>query len=280
MWLYLSRLTCRFVLAVFVGAVCASPAAAQFRPTGSSTPQPAVGERYHVEAAASFWNPEPTLIISSESLGIPGDPVDLVNDLGIVQKRLRELRFVLRPATKHKFRVNYLPIQYDAQGVVAREFVFNGQRYRVGIPVNTSADLTTWRFGYEYDFFYHDRGYIGMIVDVKYTDINVELESPIGREFTTAVAPIPTFGVVGRGYIVPYVSITGELSFFKMPENLREQLNGGGRYLDYDVYGTVNFTNYVGAQFGLKSIDVNYFSELDGGTLGFMGWYFGGVVRF
>ena len=56
---------------------------------------------------------------------------------------------------KHKFRFNYLPIKYEAEAPVTREFVFNGQRYRVGLPVNTTADLTTLRFGYEYDFFYH-----------------------------------------------------------------------------------------------------------------------------
>ena len=47
-----------------------------------------------------FWNADPDLIISSESLGIPGDDIDLVNDLGIEDKRLREFRLVLRPATK------------------------------------------------------------------------------------------------------------------------------------------------------------------------------------
>src|SRR5690606_11363606 len=213
--------------------------------------------------------------IISESLGIPGTPVDLVNDLGIEQKRFRELRAVLRPATKHKFRISYLPIKYEAEGQVRREFVFNGQLYRVGLPVNTTADLTTFRFGYEYDFFYRSRGYLGVLIDLKYTNVDIELDSPIGHEFTSLVAPIPTFGFVGRGYLADGVSITGEMSFMKVPENLSEQLDGGGRYLDYDFYGTVNFTNNIGAQVGLRSIDVDYFKDLDEGALTFKGWYFG-----
>jgi hypothetical protein len=253
-----------------------APAAAQFNVPAS----PAVGDEYHIEAALSWWSPEPKLIIASESLGIPGDDIDLVNDLGIEKKRLRELRLVLRPAPKHKFRLNYLPIQYSAEALVPREFVFNGQRYRVGLPVNTEADLTTWRFGYEYDFFYRSRGYLGVLLDVKYTNVDVVLDSPIGNEFTSQVAPIPTIGVVGRGYIVPNVSITGEVSFFKVPENLGEQLNGEGRYLDYDFYGTFNFNRYAGAQLGLRSIDVQYRKDLDAGTLNFKGWYFGGVIRY
>ena len=191
---------CRVVrtgLTVLVLLASVDPAAAQFRPPAASAP--AVGERYNIEAALTFWSAEPDIIVASESLGIPGDNIDLQEDLGIEQKRLREFRLVLRPATKHKFRFNYLPMSYDAEAVLQREFIFNGQRYRVGLPVNPEADLTTYRFGYEYDFFYRDRGYIGVLLDLKYTDVNVTLDSPIGREFTTAVAPIPGIGVVGRG---------------------------------------------------------------------------------
>jgi hypothetical protein len=256
----------------------ATTAVAQFRPV--PTENPAIGERYHVETAIAFWNPELKLIVSSESLGIPGDAVDLVNDLGIGQTMLRELRFVVRPATKHKFRFNYLPMKFEAEAVVEREFVFNGQRYRIGLPVNTSASLKTFRVGYEYDFIYRDRGFLGLLVDVKYTDVDVQLDSPIGEEFTSQVAPIPAIGVVGRAYVLPNVSVTGELSYFRIPDSLSEQFDGGGRYLDYDVYGTVNFTNNVGAQVGLRSLDAQYFQRFDNGHVNFKGWYFGAVARF
>jgi hypothetical protein len=268
----------RAAASLFLVSALVTPAAAQFRPP--SAPNPAVGEKYNIEASFAWWNPEPELIVSSESLGIIGDNVNLVTDLGITQKRVPSLNLVLRPATKHKFRFNYLPIKYAAEGTVQRDFVFNGQRYRIGLPVNTTADLTTFRFGYEYDFLYRDRGYLGVLIDLKYTNVDVELDSPIGREFTSQVAPIPTFGIVGRGYIVPNVSITGEVSFFNVPENLAEQIDGDGRYLDYDFYGTFNFTRNVGAQLGLRSIDVDYRRDLDTGLLNFTGWYFGGVVRY
>jgi hypothetical protein len=260
---------------LFVVLVCAAPARAQFRPSNI----PAPGENYHIEGAAAFWNATPDIIISSESLGIPGDDVDLIADLGIEKKQLPELRLVLRPGRKHKFRLNYIPIRYEASSVVNREFVFNGQRFRIGLPVNTTADLTTIRAGYEYDFIHRDRGYAGVLIDLKYTNIDVELASPIGNEFVQSVAPIPTIGFTGRGYVVPAISITGELTFAKVPENLGGD-DFGGRYIDFDIYGTVNFNRYVGVQLGYKSIDVNYFTDLDAGTLVFKGLYFGGVVRY
>ena len=64
------------------------------------------------------------------------------------------------------------------------------------------------------------------------------------------------------------MSITGEVSYFRVPESLGGD-DFGGRYLEYDFYGTFNFTNNVGAQFGLRSIDVDYFDELDCGSLTF-----------
>ncbi len=264
----------RFAAAVWATvAVWAMPATAQVQPSG-----PIVGERYNVEAAFALWSAEPTLIVASESLGIPGDDIDLGSDLGIEKKRLSELRVVLRPAPKHKFRIHYLPIKYDVESTVQREFVFNGQRYQVGVPVQTTADFTTYRFGYEYDFFYREAGYVGFLVDLKYTNASIELDSPIGSEFTEQVAPIPTIGVTGRGYLTTNVSVTGELAFFKIPENLSDDF--GGRYFDYDIYGTFNFTPNVGAQLGIRRVDVEYFRDLDRGDLTFNGWYMAGVVRF
>jgi hypothetical protein len=251
-----------------------SVAEAQFRPAARG----AVGEDYNVEGTIAWWDPNPDLIINSESLGIPGSDIDLVEDLGIEPKRHVEFRVVLRPARKHKFRFTYLPIKYEAEAIIRRELVFNGQLYRVGLPVSTTATLTTYRFGYEYDFLYRSRGYVGVIVDLKYNDVDVELNSPIGREFTSHVAPIPTFGIGGRGYVAPNVSITGEWTFFKVPDDLSEDY--GGRYFDLDIYGTVNFNNYVGAQLGWRTVDVFYEADLDRGDLQFRGWYFGGVVRF
>ncbi len=262
-------------MAVAMLGAGALPALAQFRPPMEA----AVGEDYHVEASYGWWNATPGLIVNSESLGILGTDVNLVEDLGIAKKNLGRLNVVLRPAMKHKFRFEYLPVEYLTDAVtLQREFVFNGQRYRVGLPVSTTAQYNTFRFGYEYDFIYRNRGFAGVLLDAKYTDVRVELQSPIGEEFTTAVAPIPTIGFVGRGYVTKNVAIGGELSFFRVPDNLSEDYDG--EYTDFDIYGTVNFTNNVGATVGYRSVDVFYQADRDTGSLTFKGLYFTGVVRF
>jgi hypothetical protein len=267
-WLRVAVLT----VTAFVGTT--SRAAAQF----NAPPEPPVGEDYHVEVSYGWWNADASLIINSESLGIPGTDVDLVEDLGIEQKNLGRLNVVLRPARKHRFRFEYLPIKYEASATLTREFVFNGQLYRIGLPVNTEASYKTYRFGYEYDFLYRTRGFLGVLFDLKYTDVNVELTSPIGLEFTQAVAPIPTIGVVGRAYPAKNLAIGGEVSFFRVPDGISEDYEG--EYTDWDLYGTVNFTNNVGATVGYRSVDVFYEADRHRGALKFSGLYLSGVVRF
>ena len=273
---------CRlFVLSLVLLGVVAAPstAFAQYRPNGGA--DAAVGEDYHIEAAYSFWDGEPSLVINSESLEIIGTDINLIEDLGIVKKRLRAFDVVLRPAKKHRFRFQRLPIKYETDAFpVTREFIFNGQRYRVGLPVTTTVDFTTHRFGYEYDFIYRSKGFFGVLLDLKYTNVDVSLESPIGAEFVSAAAPIPTIGFVGRGYVLPNLALNGEISFFRMPNSLKEQLEGEGRFTDIDVNATYNFNKYVGAKFGYRRTTIFYDVEFDTGDLQFKGLYFGGVVRY
>ena len=51
--------------------------------------------------------------------------------------------------------------------------------------------------------------------------------------------------MIGRGYVAPNISITGEFTFFKLPE-IDEKYSGS--YFDLDIYGTVNFIENVGVQ--------------------------------
>lgn len=264
-----------FALAVLASLVLSAvPASAQFPARGDAV----VGEDYNIELSFNFWNPTPEAIVNSEALGILGTDVNLVTDLGITKKMLKDLRIVLRPAKKHRFRINYLPMNYDATTTLTREFIFNGLRYRPGLPVETTAQFKAWRFGYEYDFLYRDRGFLGVLFDVKYTDVNVGLLSPIGDEFTKAVAPIPTIGGVGRVYAARNLALNAEVSYFKVPESASEDYRG--RYLDFDLYATFNPHKNVGVQAGYRSIDVFYLSKNDTGTLTFKGLYFGGTARF
>jgi hypothetical protein len=268
-------------ICLFAGLYAAPPAEAQYG-AQRATSNRATGENYHVELAAEFWDPNPNIVISSEQFGQLGSNIDFVNTLGVAKTKFRQLRAVLRPATKHKFRFEYTPINYDAQKVVGVSFVFNGQEYAIGVPVTTNLKWDAFRFGYEWDFVYKNRGFAGVLVDLKYTHVNASLDAPTvgATQFTDARAPIPAIGFIGRGYVVPNISITGEFSLFKLPEKALTTDDYSGKYYDFDLYGTVNFTDHFGVQVGYRSIDVFYKVKLDTGTMTLKGPYIGGAVRF
>ena len=251
-----------------------SPTAAQFQ----VPVRPAVGENYNVEIMGGLWKPAIDLVISSSSLGIEGTDVDLEADLGVEKARFREYRAVLRPGRKHKFRIQYLPIRYTAEAVLKRDVIFNGTRLPISLPIESKFEWHAWRFGYEYDFVYRSRGFVGFIAEVKYTDVKVTLESPLAVEFARAQVPIPALGGIARGYVTENTAITFEITGFKIPERL--DLATEGRYVDWDVYGTANFSNNFGLQVGYRSIDVTYLIESDAGDLKLKGLYFAAVTRF
>lgn len=257
----------------------ALPASAQFSPRTLN--DPATGEEFHIEGAIGLWSPSADMSIASASIpGIPPTTIDFKNDLGLEDARFREMRLVLRPARKHKFRLQFVPIEYTQQNNITRDIVFNGQLYRVGSPVASTLKWNAWRFGYEYDFLVKNRGFAGFILDAKYTDVQAGLKValPFIDEFIHARAPIPTLGGIGRFYIVPNISITGELTGVKIPDSISEEYKA--HFADLDIYGTVNLNRYLGGQVGYRSFDVGYRVEDDSGSFVVQGIYFGVVARF
>ncbi len=257
-----------------------TPSFAQFQPRPMLDDEGDVptGERYHIEAQAGFWSPGADMQISSESLGIIGNVINFKNDLGLTDQRFTELHVTLRPARRHKFRFQYIPMNYTQSAVLTRQIVFNGQSYQIGVEVDSVLDWKAYRFGYEFDFLVLPRGFGGFVIDFKHTDVRAELNTAFLREFAHVAAPIPALGGIFRVYPVPNVSITGEITGFKLPESLVEDTTGS--YIDIDFYGTVNFTNNFGAQIGYRSFDLGYTTEGDFGDFRLKGFYFGGVARY
>lgn len=268
-------------LALAATLLFTATAHAQYRPR--PVDEPATGESYHIEVSAGFWFPTADMSVTSGGsgalAGIAGTTINAERDLGMPSdKRLPAFELTLRPARSHKLRVSYVPIQYDGSGTLARDVDFNGQRFRVGLPVNSTLDWKAARFSYEFDFVSRRRGFGGLILEAKYTDVQVNLAAPGIAEFSRARAPIPAVGGIARVYVVPNISLTGELTGFKLPD--RADRRYGGHYLDVDVYGTLNFTRKVGVKAGYRSLDAGFRVKGDSGSFTLKGVYFAAVVRY
>lgn len=260
-------------------ALAAAPAHAQYRPRPMASP--VSGETFHLEAGVAWWNPTTDLTITSGGSGalsgIPGTAIDAKSDLGFTDKRLPQFQLTLRPGAAHKLRLQYVPINYSASSTLTRDVVFNGQRYRTGVPVDSTLDWKALRFGYEYDFIRRDTGFVGFITEGKYTDVSITLNNTLASEFVQKRTVIPALGGIGRIYVVPQVAITGEATFFKLP-TIEDRY--AGHYVDVDVYGTVNFSNNVGVQGGYRALNLGYLIKEDTGSFVLKGIYFGVIARF
>ena len=272
-----------FVLLLLFGLT--ARAEAQF-----SVPDPAPAENFGLELAAMYWSPTPEILIQTGALAQIGEnEVDLVQEFAIDEKRFTEYRVVIKGGRKHKFRFNYVPIEYDEEAVLERTITFGGQTFPVNVPASAHLKWQQWRFGYEYDFVAADRGLLGVLLDLKYNKISAELAAEgFGAELTEATAPVPTIGLIARVYPHRAFSITTEFSGFKMPGFIGERISDSlgetddfeAKLFDLDIYGTLNFGRHVGAQFGYRSLTADYLVEEDSGDLKMKGTYFGGVLRF
>jgi hypothetical protein len=272
-----------FLFLAGVSLIAPVSARAQFTPRTLS--DPATGETFHIEGAFGIWMPNTDMTISSEALGIQGSDINFKKDLGLTDQNFTEFHLVLRPARKHKFRFQYIPINFEQEATLTRDLIFQGIRYRVNLPVNSQLNWKAYRFAYEYDFITRNQGFVGFILDAKYTNVTASLQSPIDFEKIHARAPIPTIGGIGRYYVAPNISITGELTGFKIPDSISKQYKA--HYVDLDIYGTLNFNENFGVQGGFRTFDVGYnikdddeVTTTDAGSFVLKGLYFGAVARF
>jgi hypothetical protein len=116
------------------------------------------------------------------------------------------------------------------------------------------------------------------VLDFKQTDLRATLTTPIIAEYRRFAAPIPALGGTFRIYPIPQASVTGEVTVFRLPENIVR--NTKARYIDVDFYGTFNVNRYVGGQLGYRSFDLGYSDTTFLGDLRLKGFYFGAVVRY
>jgi hypothetical protein len=269
------------VFALMLGASMSSPASAQTRVPDSGFR--AVGERYHAEVAGTFWNPALFGRLTSDSFDRIGDAIDLADDLGYERTRMSDFRLVLRPTDRVRLRLQYTPVRYSAETTFDREIVFGGTPFPVSVPIISDFGWTVLRGGFEYDFFYRSRGFVGVLLEARYTQLDATLTtntpffSPSLEAAVTAKAPLPAVGLVGRAYVLPNVAVNVEVSGFRVPR-IDDQVEA--TYADWDVHGTFNLNEHVGVQVGWRRLSTYLATADDEGDLKFRGMWFGGALRY
>ncbi|MYD85812.1 MAG: hypothetical protein F4018_02395 [Acidobacteria bacterium] len=238
----------------------------------------APGEDYTIELAAGLWDPTAAISGSTEVLGIRGGPIDFNGDLGLRRKRHSGFRLTLKAGRRHKLRASLIPMQYRQQQVLERRVVFRGTRLDVGLPVDSTFRWDAWRFGYELDVATGGRGYLGLILEAKYTHLYTALDSNGASAFVETRAPVPAIGGIARFYVTRLTPVTVEATGFVLPEDTLDGYHG--RYVDLDVYATLNLSRHLGLSIGYRTLDVSYLIDRQTGDYRLGGVYASAALRY
>jgi hypothetical protein len=261
-----------------VALVLCLPWSARAEDPGRRIQDPALVETYRIEALAGYWAPRADIVVSSDAPGVPGTRMDLRNDLGAIDQRFPELQLTWRPGSRHRFRLQYIPIRFDSTATLPRDLLFNGVTFRAGLPVTARLDWTTYRFGYGYDFIVRRRATAGVIAEIKHTRVRAELRTAAAEEVSRQAMPVPAVGGLVRVYPAAHLALTGEATFFAVPE--RPDGHYGGHIADVDVAAVWSVTRQLGAQFGFRAIDINHLGEWNTAAFTLKGVYVGALVRY
>jgi hypothetical protein len=235
-------------------------------------------EDYRIEVSIRYWLPAADVVASSDVPDVPGTRIDFKGDLGLTDQSFADFQVVLHPARRHKFRLEYIPIRFDQVGSPRRDLIFNGAIYRAQLPITSRFDWKTYRFGYEYDVIARRRGFVGVIAEVKHTIVDAQLQSAAAHEVSHQAMPVPALGGIARFYPTARLSVTGETTYFAVPD--RPDGHYGGSILDIDAYATWNFSRRLGAQGGFRDIDIHHLGEWNTAEFTLKGAHVGVVVRF
>ncbi len=138
-----------------------------------------------------------------------------MDDLGFGSARFKDLRFTLRPARAHKIRFQYTPLDYVSSSVLKRQVVFAGHTFDAELPVDSELGWKVWRFGYEWDFISKSRGFMGVLLEARKTELTAAVKSLALSGDMAAEAPLPAIGVATRAYVLPDLGLTFEMHRFQ-----------------------------------------------------------------
>jgi hypothetical protein len=265
-------------LAWVLGVLCvvSSPAWAQTAPRAAAD-NAGIGERYWIEFTYTWWQPGLDGNLTSDRLGVIGSRVDFTADLALESARFTDFRVVLHPAKKHRIRFQYTPIRFEGSGTLTRDITFAGQVFPFSLPVESFLTWKVLRVGYEWDFFYRPRGFVGVIVEAGTVQLDAGIDSIIGGAQAEGQSPLVAFGLAGRFYPIRHLAINVEGTGLQLTDLEPDSLF---KTLAFDISATYNFTRIVGVSAGWRRANTSLKLDGDSGDVDFKGFWIGGAIRY
>jgi len=254
-----------------------------------------IGETYRFEVSVDAWSTLPSTMMFSDTetitttaatsttaavtTTITGTNIDFRQTLGLHNQWFPAFHVVIRPQQKQKIRFSFFPLYYKQSATLPATINFGGQTYLAGETVSSSLYWNEWQLGYEYDFLTFDRGYIGGVAGANFYAVSGQLSNGSQAAQAGVHIPMPGLGGIGRFYVTPRFSVTGEYTGYWLPGG---DTSTHGHVNDVELYGTVNISKYVAIQGGYRLFQAahHFNSPVNTGNFLINGGFIGGTVRY
>lgn len=205
-------------------------------------------EQYHVRLEYLWWSPALSGELQKGFSEREGTLLNAQADLGIERQGANLLQGTLRLGKGWKLRGSWTPLDYRGDVVADSAFVYGTTVVAPGQRVVTSLSGNYSTAALEWDPLERSRGFLGVLLGVKYFDVDTTLvavadDVTISRVAETDRLPIPVFGLAGRVYVTERISLEGELSGLPAGErgHLFELLLAGRGHLSDRIAGTLGW---------------------------------------
>ncbi len=220
-------------------------------------------EKSKLEITTSWWS-----VNSSGTIRANGTPIDLKSDLGVSQGQPTFTgKLVGKVSRRNKIVVEGTPFHLDGSNNLTRTITYQGRDYFVNDHVTSTADMTYFYGGYQFDLVSRASGHLGLEAGGAYLSATGSLTSQTLNvtETKTETIGLPLAGVDFRVFPVHRrfdVEINGEargMKFGSYGYYVQASANagigigpilveGGYRIVNFDIH-TANSVDAVSPQF-------------------------------
>ena len=197
-----------------------------------------------------------------------GSVVDVLDDLGLVDKRTFDIRGAIQFKQGWKLRGSYTPLDYHGDAEVGASFNYGDTRFGRFEHVVSSLKGSYYSADLEWDFLKGSHGFLGAVAGAKLFDVDAALVnvSINAQEVDTITSPIPVIGLATRVYAGRF-SVEGEIS----------GLSTGslGSTLDAEGSARIHISDRLAAMGGYRYLSVTGKDNRDHVKVKMSGWQFG-----
>lgn len=199
--------------------LCASPRLGRAQDQVSDSSESP--EDFQIEITGAGW-----LVNTRGYIQSSGTPIDLVNDLGVQQNQPTFYgQLVYKPGRKHRIVFEGTPFQLNGYNVVNRSINYHGETFNVSETLQSSADMTYFFGGYQYDVLSGPMGHLGFSVGGAYLNA------------TGTIQAVQTSTVASKSETVGLPLAGADFRIFPIPGHRLIDVEGGIRGMDVGSYG-------------------------------------------